>query len=317
VSVIPQTKFTLLVNAYSLIFMTDLMQTDFFQITAHEPPLRDNRDVMEYPFLSLQKGRKKAIEYASKDGRISLSVSAPDKYGIATIWDWDLLIYLSAHINDALENGEEPSQWVEFAPHDALKYMGKPIGGKTYKELVKTIRRLYATIVITSIRTEDHDGTEEPIRWLESYQIPKKYKDRRFEWISAEEEEDGDADMTKPWRVKVPGWLYAAILRRTGILAVHRDYFKLTGGLERWLYRLARKAVPEKANSPLIPFKMETLHQRSGSTRPLRKFAADIRAIAAKQSLPEYSIAIHKKGRDEMVYLMYDKAKPPRLPRGM
>ena len=57
--------------------MSHLIQTDLFQVTAHEPPLRDNRDVMEYPFLSIQKGRKKPIEYASKDGRLTGSVAAP------------------------------------------------------------------------------------------------------------------------------------------------------------------------------------------------------------------------------------------------
>ena len=223
------------------------------------------------------------------------------------------MIYLSAHINDALENGQEPNQWVEFPPHDALKYMGRSTGGSDYKKLVDALRRLYATAVITSVRTSDTEGKEKPFRWIEDYEIPKKFEENKF----LRNLDDGEADPAKPWRVKVPGWLYAAILRRTGILAVHRDYFKLTGGLERWLYRLARKAVPEKANSPLIPFKMETLHHRSGSTRPLRFFAADIRKIAEKQSLPEYSIAIHKKGRNEMVYFMYDKTKQRRLPRGL
>lgn len=291
--------------------MSHLIQTDLFQVTAHEPPLRDNRDVMEYPFLSIQKGRKKPIEYASKDGRLTVSVAAPEKYGLATIWDWDLIIYLSAHINDALENGQEPNQWIEFAPHDALKYMRKSTGGKDYKELVKTLRRLLNTGVTTTIRQSETSGEEGHLRWLEDYRIPKKYKEH--EWMQSLD--DGEPDASRPWRVKLPDWIYQAIMRRTGILAVHRDYFKLTGGLERWLYRLARKSCPEKANSPLIPFKMETLHHRSGSTRALRFFAADIRKIAEKQSLPEYSLAIHKKGRNELVYFMHDKTKRRRLPR--
>jgi plasmid replication initiation protein len=294
-------------------FMSDLMQVDLFQVTAHEPPLRDNRDAMEYPFLALQKGRKKAIDYTSKDGRVAVKVTAPEEYGIATIWDWDLIIYLSAHINDALENGQEPSPWIEFAPYDALKYMGKSTGGNDYKQLVKTLRRLFATTIITSVRTSDSKGMEEPFRWVEGYKLPKKH--REHEWMR--NLDDGEPDASRPWRVKLPDWIYQAILRRTGILAVHRDYFKLTGGLERWLYRLARKACPEKANSPLIPFKMETLHHRSGSTRSLRFFAADIRKIVEKQGLPEYSLVIHKKGRNELVYFMHDKTKPRRLPRGL
>ena len=87
-------------------------------------------------------------------------------------------------------------------------------------------------------------------------------------------------------------------MRQGDILAVHPDYFQLTGGLERWLYRLARKSVPDKAEPPAIRFKMETLHERSGVTRDLKLFAFDIRKIAETQPLPEYGIQMeYRKGR--------------------
>ena len=91
-------------------------QIDMFAVTAYDPPLRDNRDAMEYPFLSIQKGRTRPINYSNKDGSVQLEITGSD-YGIATIWDWDLMIYLTAHINDAIESNQPVSQWVEFAPH--------------------------------------------------------------------------------------------------------------------------------------------------------------------------------------------------------
>ena len=106
-------------------------------------------------------------------------------------------------------------------------------------------------------------------------------------------------------------------MRQGDILAVHPDYFQLTGGLERWLYRLARKAVPDKADPPAIRFKMETLHARSGVTRDLKLFAFDIRKLADTQPLPEYGVQIeYRKGRRELVTLYRDTAKPSRPPRG-
>jgi replication initiator protein A len=48
----------------------------------------------------------------------------------------------------------------------------------------------------------------------------------------------------------------------------------------RWLYRLARKAVPDKAEVPAIPFRMETLYERSGVIEPRRNFARRIRKMA-------------------------------------
>lgn len=285
-------------------------QIDMFTITAYDPPLRDNRDAMEYPFLSIQKGRKAAISYANKDGSVQLEIT-DGGYGIATIWDWDLMIYLTAHINDAIENNQPVSEWVEFAPHDALRYMGKGNSGRHYQELVKSLRRLATTNIITSLREDDVSGTERIIRWFTDYEIPKKYSINKF----VREEGLAEADPSKPWRVKLPDWLLKSILRRTGILAVHPQYFKLTGGLERWLYRLARKAVPDNADFPVIKFKMETLHERSGSTRPLRKFAHDIRNLAEKNKLPEYNITVKKQNRTEYVFLMRDKNKPRRMPR--
>lgn len=293
--------------------MDSITQTDLFQVSAFDPPLRDNRDVMEYPFLSIQKGRRKPIEFTSADGRVYVQVQGLPEYGLANIWDWDLMIYLAAQLNDAIEQGGKPSQWIEFPPYDALRYMGKTVGGRQYKELANTIRRLQSTHIRTSIRTDDTDGFEAGFTWLTAYKIPKKFAQHEF----LKNLDDGEPDGGKPWRVKVPDWIYNAIARRTGILAVHPEYFKLTGGLERWLYRLARKAVPDKADYSAINFRMDTLHKRSGSTRPLRNFAIDIRKIAEGNKLPEYGLHVHRKGKNELVTFYRDSMKPRRMPRGI
>ena len=288
-------------------------QTEIFEVTAYDPPLRDNRDVMEYPFLSIQKGRRKPIKFTSSDGRIHLEITGQDKRGLATIWDWDLIIYLSAHISDAYEQGYTAKRWVQFAPYDALKYMGKGTGGRQYQELVKTIMRLSGTEITTSVRITDTEGEQGNLRWIENYKIPKRYAEHQF----IRDMDDGEADPRKPWAVLLPEWIFNAIERRTGILAVHPDYFDLTGGLERWLYRLARKSVPDKADFPAINYRMETLHARSGSTREIRKFAADIRTIAERQPLPEYSVIINRDKKSELVTFMRDPSKPRRMPRGV
>ena len=56
--------------------MARALQTEMFEVVAYDPPLRDQRDVMEYPFLSIQKGRTKPIVFSddrrdrSKPGRV-------------------------------------------------------------------------------------------------------------------------------------------------------------------------------------------------------------------------------------------------------
>lgn len=286
-------------------------QLDMFMVSTVDPPLRDNRDTMEYPFLSLQKKRIKPIKFAAKD--VSLQVHAPGEFGLATIWDWDLIIFAASHLNDAIEAGLNPSPRVRFVPHDALKQMGRGTGGKDYRELAQSMRRLRMTTIITNIREDDESGEERPFSWLSDYRIPKRYSHTAL----TPDSHDGDPDPARPWEIELPPWLFNSIMRRREILAVHPDYFQLTGGLERWLYRLARKAVPDKEFPASIKFRMQTLHERSGTTRPLRNFAIDIRKMAEAQPLPEYGVRIVRDGKHELVILYRDRAKPCRLPRGI
>lgn len=290
--------------------MGEVVQLEIFGVSAVDPPWRDNKDAMEYPFLSLQKVRTRPIEY--RKGNIHLSIAADIRYSIATIWDWDLIIFAASHLNNAIEAGLQPSPRIRFVPYDCLRQVGRHTGGQNYKELANAIKRLTATLVITNIRNEDLSGEEGGFHWLSGFKIPKKYTRSHL----TQDAPDGEPDPARPWEIELPPWLYNAILRRRDILAVHPDYFRLTGGLERWLYRLARKAVPDKAEIPAIHFRMDTLHKQSGTTRPLKKFAFDIRKLAETQPLPEYGMRIDRDGKHELVTLYRDRGKPCRLPRG-
>lgn len=281
--------------------------------TAEDPPLRDYRDAMEYPFLALQKRRTQPIEY--RDGRAAVLVTAPPPFGIATVWDWDIIIGLTAQLNEAVERRLPVARRIRFIPHQLLKGIGRPIGGDHYRKLAQAIRRLAATLIITNVRYEDQpeSGGEMGFHWLNGFWIPKRYSLHAMTPAAP----DGEPDPARPWEVELSPWLHNAVLKRTGVLAVHPDYFGLTGGLERWLYRLARKAVPDRAEVPAFNFRMATLHERSGVTRELKKFAADVRGIAGRQPLPEYGLTVVRRGRGESVTLWRDPAKPPRPRRGL
>lgn len=291
--------------------MGEPIQLNIFAVSNFEPPWRDNRDAMDFPFLSLQKKRTKPIVY--RKGNIHLSIAADIRFSIATIWDWDLIIFAASHLNDAIEAGLSPSPRIRFVPYDCLRQLGRSTGGKDYKELAQSVRRLRFTSVITNIRHDDEAGEERPFSWLMSYSIPKRYTVAAM----TPDAPEGEPDPARPWEIELPPWLYNAILRRRDILAVHPDYFRLTGGLERWLYRLARKSVPDKAEVPAIHFRMDTLRERSGTTRPLKKFAFDIRRIAEADALPEYGLRIDRDGRHELVTIYRDRGKLPRTPRGI
>ena len=240
----------------NVVGMGNVVQLSLFMVSTVDPPWRDNRDAMAYPLLSLEKRRTTPIEYERNGVRVS--VAADSRCSIATIWDWDLIIFAASHLNQAIEEGREPAPRISFVPYDCLKQIGRPTNDVYYKRLAEAIRRLRATTIITNIRFEDAAaedgdvvlGEERPFSWLTDYRLPKRYRRRVYTTPDnithiTPQDTAGEPDPRQPWEIKLSPWLYRAIVRQRDLLAVHPDYFQLTGGVERWLYRLARKSVPE------------------------------------------------------------------------
>ena len=74
------------------------------------------------------------------------------------------------------------------------------------------------------------------------------------------------------------------------MLTIDRAYFELTGGLERWLYRIVRKHGGRQEYGWSFDFRH--LHRKSGSLSPLKHFAYDLRDIVRRQPLPGYRLAL-------------------------
>ena len=107
----------------------------------------------------------------------------------------------------------------------------------------------------------------------------------------------------------LPDWLFDGILMKGGVLTIHEDYFLLTGGIERWLYRVARKHAGRQRHGWL--FDVPHLHEKSGSQAKVADFAFDIRRIVLRQPLPGYRLRIERDGRRELLRIL-----PARLSTG-
>ena len=91
----------------------------------------------------------------------------------------------------------------------------------------------------------------------------------------------------------VPDWFYRGVLDDALVLTIDPAYFGLTGGIERWLYRLVRKHGGRQALG--WSFDFPHLHQKSGSLSPLKHFAYDLRDIVRRQPLPGYRLPIEQR----------------------
>ena len=108
----------------------------------------------------------------------------------------------------------------------------------------------------------------------------------------------------------LPDWFYSSVIDRSLVLTIDPAYFRLTGGIERWLYRVARKHAGRQRHGWVFEF--AHLHAKSGSLARISDFALDIRRIAARQRLPGYRLLIERKGRTELLRIL--PADPSTVP---
>ena len=87
---------------------------------------RDQREMMERPFFSLAKSKRvKPIDYQSPDGKLWVHVSANPDYGMATIWDADILIYCASVLADMARRGvNDVPRKIHLMPYDLLRAIG-------------------------------------------------------------------------------------------------------------------------------------------------------------------------------------------------
>jgi plasmid replication initiation protein len=250
-------------------------QLELFRALPGDLAPRDAQDLMAYPFFSLAKS-KRVVPIDFRAGTISIRVEAVPEHGMATIWDADVLIWAASQIVEARDAGLKTSRLMAATPHEILTFVGRGISVRDYDRLKAGLDRLQSTSVLTSIRQ------------------PAERRRHRFSWIN-EWKETADAN-GRPMGLELilPDWFYAGVRDDALVLTIDRAYFALTGGLERWLYRLVRKHGGRQQGG--WSFDFPHLHAKSGSLSPLKHFAFDLREIVRLQTLPGYQLVITRDG---------------------
>jgi hypothetical protein len=160
--------------------------------------------------------------------------------------------------------------------------------------LKAALQRLQSTVVATTIRQGEH------------------WRRQQFSWINEWEELTTRDGRIEGMEFVLPEWFYRGVVDRSLVLAIDPAYFRLTGGIERWLYRVARKHAGRQPEG--WTFEVAHLHEKSGSLARVSDFALDIRRIAARRSLPGYRLEMSREGRRE--YLQIRPEKPSTVPVG-
>ena len=250
-------------------------QFDMFLAYLADMPLRDQREMMERPFFSLAKSKRvKPIDYKSPDGKLWVHVSANPDYGMATIWDADILIYCASVLADMARRGRNDiPRTLHLMPYDLLRAIGRPTTGRAYELLGQALDRLVATTIKTNIRAENR--REATFSWLDG-------------WTQLVDEK---TERSRGMTIELSNWFYEGVLMTGGVLSIDRAYFDLTGGRERWLYKVARKHAGG-AGEAGFAISMPTLFEKSGAEGQYRRFKFEIAKIVERDELPGYTLAL-------------------------
>ena len=258
-------------------------QLELFRALPGDLAPRDAQDLMAYPFFSLAKThRTTPIDFRMNE--IAIRVEAVPEHGMATIWDADVLIWAASQIVEARDAGLRTSRLMAATPREILTFTGRGTGARDYHRLKAALDRLQSTTVATSLR-----------------QVSER-RMHRFSWINEWTERadaHGNADGID---LIMPDWFYRAVLDDALVLTIDPAYFSLTGGLERWLYRLVRKHAGRQRSGWRFDFRH--LHVKSASLSPFKRFAFELRDIARRQPLPGYRLIVEREigGRELLAF---------------
>lgn len=252
------------------------------ELSHQERAARDITEMMEVPFLALSKNRREPIIYEKRDGTnmMRVKVSRHTGHFLASIYDWDIVLFVAGKMQEILNKGSDiPPRTMIIPRHELLKSLKKHDGKKQEVDLRAALSRLQLTGIETTIRNED-GRYDAGFGFLESWSYTKREDIREI-------------------RITLSEWLYDGICAKSSLLLVDPDYFSLTSGLKKFLYRTARKHVGGHGNT--WEFSLETLYEKSGSEREFRKFKSDLKNAVLKNDIPGYCLKWVNKDRKVFV----------------
>ena len=258
-------------------------QLDLFVASAVDISPKAQQELMQRCWFSLNTNLRTTPikhEYIDADGEKSwVEITGTKESGIATIHDQDVIIFIIAQYMHALNNGMDISRRFSFTGYDYLQFVGKKkLGGKDYSDLWKRLLRLKTTNIITNIR-QGNSRTNHTFSWLSE----------------AKQTTDKDTGKHRGFEVVLPEWLYDSVIQKQMVLTLDDHYFKIRGGLERWLYLFARKASGYQTGG--WTESIQSLYKKSGSTANLSVFKGQLKKIVQRNELLGYETRWETKGK--------------------
>lgn len=257
---------------------------DFFVADILDAIPKGDLASMEHPLFALKAGDMRVRHYERGGNSVTIK---PGPDGCATIHDKDVWIYCISQLVEAMNRGrEDVGRVVRFTAYDFMLSTNRRTDGDSYNRMAEAMARLKGTTIETNIETA---GQRERAGFglVDSWRVIER---------------DGGGRMVAV-EVELPRWLWRAVEARH-VLTLSRDYFRLRKPLDRRIYELARKHCGAQ---PKWRVTVTTLHEKSGSTAPLRNFRIAVKALAESNELPDYRVSFDQEGDAVTFYARAEK----------
>lgn len=232
------------------------LQADLFVANLIDVSPKSDTASMEVPLFALQK-KTDTEQFIWEKGK-SKVVITPNRYGRATIWDKDILLYLFGQVAAAINNGLKPSRTIKATAYDILVSTNRGTSGKDYEALKNALRRLRGTGIETNIKMDGVSDNRE-FSLIQS-------------WRTIEKNPNGNMIAVE---ITLSEWMYKAVTN-LDILTYDRAYFEITGGLERRLYEIFRKHCGKQSKWSISE---GNLYHKSGSRGGLPNFRRSLKKL--------------------------------------
>lgn len=265
----------------------DDAQLMFFVPTVYDAPIKDDVNLMDVAPFSLGKTvRTGVIRYELKDSLITIEGGA--EVGLATVFDYDIFLNMMSYLAGEVrryrlenEKGLRPSLPPKvYRPSAAhiLKFCRRTSGGRQYEEIEAALRRLAKTTISVTNLAGGKRRQVDTRPLIGEYRVVSKTSTGKVDEIE----------------ITIPDWVYLSVVKTEKVLpllTLNPDYFLISSGLGRFIYRLARKA----AGKGTATYSVRELHKRSGSPQEFRKFLYDLRELVARTQafpMPDYELTL-------------------------
>jgi hypothetical protein len=216
---------------------------------------KSHQDLMSRNWFSLSKRKRtEPIFHEYGDNWVKIT-AGDDRFGIASIYDYDMMIFIGTKLVNAMDCGEDICRSFQFTGYEFFQFTGKKKnGGKGYADLWKSLQRLHNTNIRLGTTNTNHS----------------------FNWLSSIKQVR-EGNIHRGYEIIIPEWFYESITNRKMMIILDNDYFNLRCGLEKWLYLFER--LPPAWHSDGETKSIENIYRKSASSGSLASFRRKMKNI--------------------------------------